>query len=215
MPLSTKVSNGSTFGSRRFPPRIPKKVKEVKDELDPYVNEARAYCCIERSCTSCKRIYFPEFHGVITDPERSKFTYGFINPRAVVLELIRPKLESRRILAAHRDDDCELQNQLKNIRPKDDYTWHIRRGRLLDSYESVWMSYTANGSGQTALHFVSDLEYTQNITVAKRRYLLCLVPKEWGVEDVRSPLMSIYSSLPRHAHSYINTRIDLKNWNRA
>lgn len=104
---------------------------------------------------------------------------------------------------------------LENIRPKYDYTWHLRRGRLLDSYESVSMScYTANGSGQTALHFVSDLEHTQNITGAKRRYLLCLVP-EWGVEDVRSPLVSICSSLPRRAHGYINTRIDLKNWNRA
>ncbi|PKY03392.1 hypothetical protein P168DRAFT_305673 [Aspergillus campestris IBT 28561] len=353
---------------RRFPSRIPKKVKEVKDELDPYTNEARAYHCIEMSCTSSERIYYPEFHGVITDLGRSRFTYGFINPRAIVLEPIRPKLASRRILAAHSDDTCGIWNRLnilgllsgfeleyyhslfhdrirrllvlhrlgithgdvrddhfrlpgdfhdtvlydfshsytfspvmpylvnfrpprslkkiseneqamveqqiferaknldfrdhlekttglnptaavdalfqsledesldliilrvhfrpdafsmpsvnsvfpflEDIRPKDDQTWHIRRGRLLKSYEAVWISSTTNGSGQTDMSFVSDSDYTENSTGAKRRYLLCLVPKEWGVEGVRGPLMSICSSLPRGAHGCIKTRIDLQN----
>lgn len=100
---------------RRYPPRIPKKAKEVKDELDPYTNEARAYHCIEMSCASSERIYYPEFHGVITDLGISRFTYGFINPRAIVLESIRPKLASRRILAAHREDNCEIQDQFNHL----------------------------------------------------------------------------------------------------
>lgn len=100
---------------RRFPPRIPKNVKEAQDELDPYTNEARAYHCIEMSCTSSERIYYPEFHGVITDLGISRSTYGFINPRAIVLESIRPKLASRRILAAHREENCEIQNQLNHL----------------------------------------------------------------------------------------------------
>ncbi|KAJ9192899.1 hypothetical protein DTO164E3_8132 [Paecilomyces variotii] len=355
---------------RRYPPRIPKKAKEVKDELDPYTNEARAYHCIEMSCASSERIYYPEFHGVITDLGISRFTYGFINPRAIVLESIRPKLASRRILAAHREDNCEIRDQLnhlrllsdfeleyyhslfhdrirrllvlhklgithgdvrddhfrlpgdfydtvlydfshsytfssvmpylvnfrppcslktisdyeqtmvkqqiyeraknldfrnhlekssgltqamlmdalfqplkdepleliilrvnfrpdafsmpsvnsvfpflEDIRPKDDNTWHIRRGRLLESYESIWISSTTNDSGHTSMSIVSDLDYTENVTGAKRRYLLCLVPKEWGVEDVRSPLTSICSSLPRGARGCIKTCIDLEHYN--
>ncbi|KAE8145679.1 hypothetical protein BDV25DRAFT_65786 [Aspergillus avenaceus] len=353
---------------RRFPPRVPKKVKEVKDELDPYNNEARAYHFIEMSCASSERIYYPEFHGVITDLGISRFTYGYINPRAIVLEPIRPKLTSRRILAAHQEDNCEIQHQLSTlgflselemeyyhslfhdrnrrilalhklgithgdvrddhfrlpgdfhdtvlydfshsytfspntpylvnfrpprslkdisnneqalikeqvygrarnldfrdylikttrlneraikdalvqslqdepleliilrvnfrpdaftmpsansvfpfleaIRPKNDYTWHIRRGRLLKSYESVWICSTANSLGQTTMSFTSDLDYTEHMKGTRRKYLLCLIPKEWGADSVRGLLMTICSSLPRGAHGCIKTGLDLKN----
>ncbi|RAK96295.1 uncharacterized protein BO80DRAFT_497068 [Aspergillus ibericus CBS 121593] len=363
--FSEYTERDALFQLRRFPPRIPKNVKEAQDELDPYTNEARAYHCIEMSCTSSERIYYPEFHGVITDIGISRLTYGFINPRAIVLESIRPKLASRRILAAHGEDNSEIQNQLKqlglsdleleyyhslfhdrirrllvlhklgithgdvrddhfrlpgdfydtvlydfshsytfssvmpylvnfrppcslkkisdyeqtmvkqqiyeraknldfrnylekssgltqamlmdtlfqplkeepleliilrvnfrpdafsmpsvnsvfpfleDISPKDDTTWHIRRGRLLESYESVWISSTTNDSGHTSTSIVSDLDFTENIAGANRRYFLCLVPKVWGVADVRSPLLNICSSLPRGARGCIKTSIDL------
>ncbi|PYH97904.1 hypothetical protein BO71DRAFT_416677 [Aspergillus ellipticus CBS 707.79] len=106
------TENDAQIQLRRFPSRIPKKLKEVKDELDSYINEARAYHRIEKSCTSSERIYFPEFHSIITDLGISKFTSGYTNPRAIVLEPIRPKLASRRILSAHGDHTCKLQNQL-------------------------------------------------------------------------------------------------------
>ncbi|PYI01819.1 hypothetical protein BO78DRAFT_378263 [Aspergillus sclerotiicarbonarius CBS 121057] len=353
---------------RRFPSRVPKTLKEVKYELDPYVNEARAYHRIEMSCTSSERIYFPEFHGVITDLGISRFTSGYINPRAVVLESIRPKLASRRILSACRENSCEFQSQLnilgflsvfeteyyhslfhdrirrllalhrlgithgdvrddhfrlpgdfydtvlydfshsytfspvtpylvnfrppcslkdianneqamvkqqicrraekldfrahlvestgvaqsaimdalfqplkgesleliilrvkfrpnafsmpsvnsvfpflEGIRPKDDYTWHIRRGRLLESYEPIWICSTTDSSGQTTMSFVSDTDCAQNTRGARCRYLLCLIPKEWGVDGVRSLLMSICLSLPRGTRGCIKTRLDCKS----
>lgn len=68
------------------------------------------------SCTSSERVYFPEFHGVITDLGISKYIHGYVDPRAVVLEAIRPKLASRRILAACREDSCEFQQQLNILR---------------------------------------------------------------------------------------------------
>lgn len=90
------------------------------------------------SCPSSERIYYPEFHGVITEFERSRFIYGFINPRAIVLEPIRPKLASRRILAAHSDDACEIWNRLNIIGLLSDFEleyyhslFHDRIRRLL------------------------------------------------------------------------------------
>ncbi|OOF93557.1 hypothetical protein ASPCADRAFT_209500 [Aspergillus carbonarius ITEM 5010] len=349
---------------RRFPSRVPKTLEEVRNELDPYSNEARAYHRIEMSCPSCERIYFPEFHGVITD---LKFISGFINPRAVVLEPIRPKLASRRIVAASKESSCEFQKQLnvlgslsgfemeyyyslfhdrirrllalhrlgithgdvrddhfrlpgdfydtvlydfshsytfspdtpylvnfrppcslkdisdneqamvehqicsraekldfrahliestgvaqsvimdalfqplkdesleliilrvkfrpdafsmpsvnsifpflESIRPKDDYTWHIRRGRLLESYEAVWICSTTDSSGKTAMSFVSDIDCAQSMEGSRCRYLLCLIPKEWDIEGVRSLLINICLSLPRGNRGCIKTRLDLK-----
>ncbi|PWY90384.1 hypothetical protein BO94DRAFT_565037 [Aspergillus sclerotioniger CBS 115572] len=354
---------------RRFPPRVPKTLKEAKHELDPYVNEARVYHRIETSCPSSEKIYFPQFHGVITDFGVSNFIPGFINPRAVVLEAVRPKLASRRILATCREDSHGFRNQLsglgflsvfemeyynslfhdrirrllalhrlgithgdvrddhfrlpgdfydtvlydlsisytfspvtpylvnfrlprslkdiseseqamvgqhilersKNIdfrdhlikstgitesaimnalfrppndepleliilrirfrpdafsmpsvnsvfpflealRPKDDYTWHIRRGRLLESYEPLWLCSTMDDSGQAAMSFVSDMDCVQNMKGSRCRYLLCLIPKEWGVEGVRSLLMSICLSLPRGSRGCIKTWLELKSY---
>ncbi|KNG90420.1 hypothetical protein ANOM_001014 [Aspergillus nomiae NRRL 13137] len=354
---------------RRVPPRIPKKLQGVKDELDPYTNEARVYSRINALCPSSQRIYFPEFHGVMTDLDISKFTCGYVNRRAVILELIRPRLASRRILAACTERNLEFKNRLSalgflsvfeleyyislfhdrirrllalhrlgithgdvrddhfrlsgdfhdtvlydfsvsytfspvtpyliNFRrprslkdiseseqamvrediieraekldfreylvkstgstesaivdalfqpledeileliilrvkfrpdvfsmpsvnsvfpfleclcPTDDCTWHIRRGRLLESYTPIWVMSIADSSGQTVMDFTSDRNCAQNREDAKVRYLLCLIPKKWGLEGVRSPLVSICSSLPRNDHGCIKTWLDFTNY---
>ncbi|KAL4875389.1 hypothetical protein BJY04DRAFT_232670 [Aspergillus karnatakaensis] len=268
-------------------------------EFDSFYREARAYSHIERFCPASEQIYFPRYHGVLTDLERSRFPSGYVHPRAVVLEAIKPGLRSRRILAAdgnrrpdsfqpdipmssferewywslqcdrlrrlaalhsigitHGDvhdhhfrlpgdshdtvlydfsasytprplkrvsdgerqrvelqvqtrvekrdfrtylvesaKECETDDALyrsldekeelleaiilkvwtrpdfpsfpflEEIRPEDDSTWHIRRGRLLDCYEAAWAS------------FLSD-EPSLSI-IAPCYYLLCLVPREW------------------------------------
>ncbi|KAI2908560.1 hypothetical protein CBS147347_7572 [Aspergillus niger] len=87
---------------RRLPSRIPKTVKEVRDELDWFPNELRVFHRIDASCTSSQRIYFPEFHGVINDLKKYLGS-PYAKHRAIALECIRPKLSSRRILAAHKE----------------------------------------------------------------------------------------------------------------
>ncbi|KAI2896177.1 hypothetical protein CBS63078_8298 [Aspergillus niger] len=87
---------------RRLPSRIPKTVKEVRDELDWFPNELRVFHRIDASCTSSQRIYFPEFHGVIKDLKKYLGS-PYAKHRAIALECIRPKLSSRRILAAHKE----------------------------------------------------------------------------------------------------------------
>ncbi|KAL2812136.1 hypothetical protein BDW59DRAFT_44395 [Aspergillus cavernicola] len=353
---------------RRIPSRIPKEVKEIKDELDPYANEARAFHRIDASCNSSQRIYFPKFHGVITDLDVSKFSYGYVNHRAVVLEPIRPKLVSRRILAACKESSREFRNRLgvlgnlsdfemeyyntlfhdrirrlltlhelgvthgdvrddhfrlpgdfhdtvlydfslsytfspvtpylvnfrlprplkdiseseqtmveqqvferaekldfrdylvrstrapqsvimdalfqtlqdepleliilrvksrpdafsmpsvnsvfpflEGIRPNDDYTWHIRRCRLLESYVSIWVFSRTDRSDQTVMDSVADPDHIQSREEEQGSYLLCLMPKNWGAEGARSQLMSVCSSLPRGDPGCIKTWHDFKN----
>ncbi|KAA8649498.1 uncharacterized protein ATNIH1004_002169 [Aspergillus tanneri] len=89
--------------------RIPFKrdPRDVRDELDPFLNEARVFRRINNYCESSQRIYFPRFHGVITDLDDSKFFSGYFNRRAVVLEFIKPELSSRRILATREPDATE------------------------------------------------------------------------------------------------------------
>jgi len=84
--------------------RIPSKrhsVDDLKRELDPFLNESRAFEHINRFCPISNRIYFPGYYGVITDLDRSRYPWRYkLRRRAVVLEAIKPELASRRILAA-------------------------------------------------------------------------------------------------------------------
>ncbi|KAJ0416714.1 hypothetical protein BJY00DRAFT_220848 [Aspergillus carlsbadensis] len=80
--------------------RIPAYIDRTVSEYDEFMREARAYTQIERFCPSHERIYFPHFHGVSTNLERSRFTSGYAKPRAIVLEALKAGLRSRRILSA-------------------------------------------------------------------------------------------------------------------
>lgn len=75
-------------------------IPDAMNEFDRFFREARAYSRIEQFCPVPDRIYFPRFHGIITDLDRSRFSSGYAQRRAVVLEAIKPDWRSRRILAA-------------------------------------------------------------------------------------------------------------------
>ncbi len=80
-------------------------------EFDSFLREARAYGYIEKFCPSHERIYFPQFHGALTDLQKSSFSSGYPQKRALVLEAITPTLRSRRILAM---DISLLPNSFKH-----------------------------------------------------------------------------------------------------
>ncbi|PWY86483.1 hypothetical protein BO94DRAFT_575555 [Aspergillus sclerotioniger CBS 115572] len=72
-----------------------------KRELDPFLNETRAFDHIDRLCPPSRRAFFPRFHGVITNIKRSEFPPIYkLRRRAVVLEAIVPDIACRRLLAA-------------------------------------------------------------------------------------------------------------------
>ncbi|KAE8408171.1 hypothetical protein BDV37DRAFT_279120 [Aspergillus pseudonomiae] len=261
---------------RRVPPRIPKKLQEVKDELDPYTNEARAKACITTKLDithgDVRDDHFRlpgDFHDTVLYDFSVSYTFSPVTPylinfrrprslkdiseseQAMVREDIierAEKLDIREYLVKStkstesaimdalfqplEDEILELiilrvkfrpdvfsmpsVNSvfpfLEGLCPTDDCTWHIRRGRLLESYTPIWVMSITDSSGQTVMDFTFDRDFAQRREEAKVKYLLCLIPKKWGVEDVRSPLVSICSSLPRNDHGCIKTWLDFNNY---
>ncbi|GAQ44987.1 uncharacterized protein AtWU_01741 [Aspergillus tubingensis] len=116
---------------RRRPPRFPKTAKELRDELDWFTNELKVFSRIDASCTSSQRIYFPGFHGVITDLEKC-LSSPYAKHRAIALECIRPKLSSRRILAACNEHSHgnEFKDRLRGLGSLSDFE--------VDYYDSLF-----------------------------------------------------------------------------
>ncbi|KAL3474561.1 hypothetical protein BJX99DRAFT_248202 [Aspergillus californicus] len=79
----------------------PQLIDDAVHEFDRFCREARAYSHIDRFCSAEERIYFPNFYGVVTDMQRSRFASGYAHPRAIVLEAVKPNLCSRRVLGEH------------------------------------------------------------------------------------------------------------------
>ncbi|KGO61331.1 hypothetical protein PEX2_094190 [Penicillium expansum] len=77
----------------------PENIGDAIYEFDRFYREARAYSHIDLFCPARERIYFPQYHGVITDIPQSRFSSGYYHKRAVVLEAIKPDLRSRRVLS--------------------------------------------------------------------------------------------------------------------
>ncbi|KAH8433805.1 uncharacterized protein LDX57_011439 [Aspergillus melleus] len=68
-------------------------------QLDPFLDESRAYENILRNCPPSKSSYFPLYYGVILDLQRDKYPMSYaLRPRAIVLERVTPDICSRRVL---------------------------------------------------------------------------------------------------------------------
>ncbi|KAJ0417515.1 hypothetical protein BJY00DRAFT_325499 [Aspergillus carlsbadensis] len=111
--LNIYVAKVAESQRRRIHSRLP--TKKLQSQLDPYMKEARALYRIENSCPSSQKIYFPKFYGVVTDLDQSQFSHGYFNRRAVVLEAIRPKLASRRLIAATQEKRTAFRSRLNNL----------------------------------------------------------------------------------------------------
>ncbi|KAE8350403.1 hypothetical protein BDV28DRAFT_162986 [Aspergillus coremiiformis] len=99
---------------RMLNPRTPQRINDAVHEFDRFYREARAYRHIDQFCPRGERIYFPKFHGMVTEIPRSRFSSGYAKKRAVVLEAVKPELYSRRILAG---DISSYPEDLSEINP--------------------------------------------------------------------------------------------------
>lgn len=105
-------------------------------EFDRFYREARAYSPHDLYCPARERIYFPQFHGVVTNMPQSRFSSGYHNKRAVILEAIRPKLCSRRILS---DDVTHLPQTFSGILETLSERFHTSPEVVsLSSFEKEW-----------------------------------------------------------------------------
>ncbi|RAH44821.1 uncharacterized protein BO95DRAFT_482907 [Aspergillus brunneoviolaceus CBS 621.78] len=72
---------------------------ESINQLDPFLDESRAYEHILLKRSSSKSTYFPTYHGVILNLTREKYPRSYVlRPRAIVLERVEPNIRCRRIL---------------------------------------------------------------------------------------------------------------------
>ncbi|KAE8336622.1 hypothetical protein BDV24DRAFT_109529 [Aspergillus arachidicola] len=110
-------------------PYTPQIIGDAVHEFDRFYREARAYSHIDQFCPRGERVYFPKFHGVVTEMPRSRFSSGYAKKRAIVLEAIRPKLCSRRILA---EDAPSFLEDFSGINP------------ALSTFEREWYSSLLN-----------------------------------------------------------------------
>lgn len=67
---------------------------------------------------------------------------------------------------------------LEAIRPESDRTWHIRRCRLLNSYESIWAVPYDDGNHSTSIILHDEPRFKEE---GSKYFLLCLVPKAWNI----------------------------------
>ncbi|KAL1878456.1 hypothetical protein Plec18167_004528 [Paecilomyces lecythidis] len=88
---------------------------------------------------------------------------------------------------------------LANLCPHDDHTWHIRRGRQLECYESAWVFVKRAQDLPNSITLISighrQLVDAEPFETEKGYYLLCLVPKEWSIEVAGDKLLRLCSSL--------------------
>ncbi|PYH48804.1 uncharacterized protein BP01DRAFT_362541 [Aspergillus saccharolyticus JOP 1030-1] len=65
--------------------------------------------------------------------------------------------------------------------------------------------------GQTVIDPFTRMERAQGEMKERSGYLLCLIPKEWGEEGIRIPLLKLCSTLQCQDVGCIKTWIDFEN----
>ncbi|PYI29830.1 hypothetical protein BP00DRAFT_223306 [Aspergillus indologenus CBS 114.80] len=90
MVLKLKVNGVATLVAKTF---FGKEYFESINQIDPFLDESRAYEHILLNCPSSRLSYFPTYHGVILDLTREKYPRSYaLRPRAIVLERVEPSI---------------------------------------------------------------------------------------------------------------------------
>lgn len=80
---------------------------------------------------------------------------------------------------------------LEAVRPSDCPGWHISRARLLEHYTAYWIRLDRSTEETSFMTLsgesnIDELECTGGGDIV---FILTLIPKEWGVEDVQPKLL--------------------------
>ena len=88
---------------------------------------------------------------------------------------------------------------LEGVCPADDPTWHIRRSRSLDNYDSVWARCKRSKLPEpltlVSISGILQIDAQQLEIDDRHYYFLCLVPKEWGTEGICAQISRFCSPL--------------------
>jgi hypothetical protein len=74
---------------------------------------------------------------------------------------------------------------LEAVCPNSDLCWHIRRGRLLHQYESVWAVFCDDEAHPQSITFDWEPQFGTVEKMKESRFILCLVPHSWGIGSLK------------------------------
>ncbi|KGO43383.1 hypothetical protein PEX1_020920 [Penicillium expansum] len=113
------------------------------------------------------------------------------------------------IKVSHRPDGFSMPTLnsifpfLEAVCPKSDLCWHIRRGRLLHHYKSVWA--VSRDEETQPISFDCEREFRTIETTKDSRFMLCLVPNSWIISLKMNPDVSgHYDRLQQFCSSLIS-----------
>lgn len=102
---------------------------------------------------------------------------------------------------------------LEAVCPPLDPTWHIRRGRHLGCYESVWLFSQESPDSPDPVTLVSFgqrlLTDTGRLDEERVFFLLCLVPREWRVDGLCDQLLRVCTSMTSQSPGHIISQANL------
>jgi hypothetical protein len=75
---------------------------------------------------------------------------------------------------------------LEAVCPNSDLCWHIRRGRLLYQYESVWAVSCDDKTNPQPITFGCEPQFGTIEKMEDSRFILCLVPHSWGIASLET-----------------------------
>ncbi|CAG7931570.1 unnamed protein product [Penicillium olsonii] len=75
---------------------------------------------------------------------------------------------------------------LEAICPNSDLCWHIRRGRLLCQYESVWAVFSEDKAQPQPITFGCEPQFEAIEELENSRFMLCLLPHSWDFGSLKT-----------------------------
>ncbi|CAG7978308.1 unnamed protein product [Penicillium olsonii] len=75
---------------------------------------------------------------------------------------------------------------LEAVCPSSDLCWHIRRGRLLHHYESVWAVFSDDKAHPELLTFDFEPQFESIEKLENTRFILCLLPHLWDSASLKT-----------------------------
>lgn len=95
---------------------------------------------------------------------------------------------------------------LEAVCPELDPCWHIRRGRLLRHFESIWAVFRDDKPQFQSITFDFEEEFGRLQAMKDSRFIVCLVPKSWIAALKAQPDLAGLCKLRKFCSCLISTK---------
>lgn len=96
---------------------------------------------------------------------------------------------------------------LEAVCPNSDLCWHIRRGRLLRQYESVWAVFCDDMTYPQSITFDCEPQFETIEKMKDTCFIVCLVPHSWGITSVTKFDFAGLSELRKYCDRFLTAKL--------